>query len=117
MKFKIFNKSIGLTIVFILMVLITSCTSFNNWAVKNYDYWKIIEINQNEVIISVGDQGAVRIGQVLNIYKSIKAHSGFTRRYKTITMGVIQIKEFVGELNARAIVLYGVIDKECYIEI
>jgi hypothetical protein len=116
-KFKVFDKSLILVIVFIPLLLITSCTSFNNWADKNYNYGKIIEVNQNEVIISVGDQGAVRMGQILNVYKSIKAHSGFTRRNKKIIMGVIQIKEFIGELNAKAAILFGTIDKDCFIEI
>jgi len=47
----------------------------------------------------------------------IKAQPDFTRRYKNITMGVIQITGFVDELNAKAVILHGIIDKDCFIGI
>jgi len=57
------------------------------------------------------------VGQILNAYKMIKAQPDFTRRYKNITMGVIQITGFVDELNAKAVILHGIIDKDCFIGI
>lgn len=117
MNSKYFKISAISVIILALMIAVSGCASFDNYVHRNYKYGEIIEINKNEVIFCMGSQERVRIGQILDVFKSIKASPGFTRRYKNIKMGDIQITGFVDKLKAKATILHGTIDKDCLVGI
>ena len=99
------------------MIAFESCTSYKNYLDRMYNYGKIVEIKDKEFIVSIGDKERVRIGEIVNVYKVIKASPGFTRRYKKITMGMLEITDFESDQYAKAKLLYGHVDKDCTIEL
>ena len=103
--------------ILMFIIAVSGCASLNNYAHRNYYYGEIIEITKNEVVFCVGSRERVRIGQILNVYKSVKAGPGFTRRHKNIKMGEVQIIGFMDESKAKAAILHGIIDKDCSVSI
>jgi hypothetical protein len=116
---KITNSKILVMIILISgsMIAFESCTSYKNYLDRMYNYGKIVEIKDKELIVSIGYKERVRIGEIVNAYKVIKASPGFTRRYKKITMGVLEITDFDNDQFAKARLLYGHVDKDCTIEL
>lgn len=117
MNSKIFKINAVAMMILALIISISGCASFDNYVHRNYKYGEIIEVGKNDVVFCVGSQGRVRIGEILTVYKSIKASPGFTRRYKNVVMANIQITGFVDDSKARATILHGTIDEECAVEI
>jgi hypothetical protein len=93
----------------ILMISNDGCATFDNYRVNRCG--SIIDVAEGEITFIVGCKERVRLGQILNVCARIKAHPGFTRQYKHITMGMVQITEFIDERTARAKILHGVIIK------
>jgi hypothetical protein len=106
--------------VFLLLVqvsIIQGCASYKEYTVENYDYGKIIDIKNQEIVIDFGHRESLRIGQIIDVYITIKASPGFTRRHKNIKMGVIEITEIIDDHHAKAKILYGKVDKECRVDL
>jgi hypothetical protein len=105
-----------LILICVSIITIEGCTPYKNYLDRTYNYGKILEIKDKEIIVSIGYKERVRIGEIVDVYKIIKASPGFTRRYKKITMGLAEITEFVNEQNAKAKILFGLIDKDCRVD-
>ena len=99
------------------LIAIEGCSSYENYLHRTYHYGHIIEIKDKEIIFEIGYKERVRIGEIVNAYKMIKASPGFTRRYKKITMGVLEITDFESDQYAKAKLFYGHIDKDCTIDL
>lgn len=95
------------------MTVIAGCSTCSDYYIVNFRCGEIVDIGNNDIIFIIDCKDKVRIGQLVNVYKSIKASHSFTRRYKNITMGMAQITEFIDEHRAKAKILYGSIDKGC----
>ena len=108
-KIKLLSILLGFSII-----TIAGCSTYESYLETTYDYGKILEIKDKEMVIDFGHRERLRIGQIIDVYKTIKASPGFTRRYKVIIMGAIEITEILDDRHAKAKILYGDnIDKEC----
>jgi hypothetical protein len=100
-------------LIFVLMVATGGCASYVNYLHDTYDYGRITAIRDQEIVIFIGCRERVKKGQIVDVYKKVKASPGFTRRYKEITMGIAEITEIPDGCHAVAKILYGNIDKDC----
>ena len=104
-------------IILLILLILAGCSSFKDYYHRICTYRQILKIENQEIIIGIDRPERVQIGQIFNICKSIPELASSEHHYKTIVVGIAQIIKFENDETARAKILYGSADDECWANI
>ena len=123
---KNIKNQIAVLTLFISIFLI-GCQSSGQINNKSYKYGEIVEINEKEILIYIGERNNVASGQELKAYKKefIKRPIGFGGRHAflnpamtySVEVGTIKIIEYKLDRFARAIIVKGAVSKDDEVDI